>query len=209
MDGGPADAFGARLTWGDRPVVLLVDMVMAYLEEDSPLYAGVESTLEPARRLLDTARGRGHPVIHTRVVYGPEGRDGGIFFRKVPALRAFVGETRLGAFAEPVRPTDDELVVTKQYASAFFGTSLAATLSSLRCDTVVIAGYSTSGCIRATAVDACQHGFVPVVVRDAVGDRTAAVHEANLYDLEAKYADVVGIDTAVAYLTEGPSAATA
>jgi nicotinamidase-related amidase len=91
-------------------------------------------------------------------------------------------------------------VVTKQYASAFFGTSLASTLTALGVDTLLIAGVSTSGCVRASAVDACQHGFIPLVVREAVGDRHSAPHEANLFDLQAKYAEVVGLDQALQYL---------
>jgi nicotinamidase-related amidase len=91
-------------------------------------------------------------------------------------------------------------VVTKQYASAFFGTTLASQLKALGVDTVLIAGVSTSGCVRATAVDACQHGFVPLVVRDAVGDRHPGPHEANLFDLQAKYAEVVDLEAAAAYL---------
>jgi maleamate amidohydrolase len=91
-------------------------------------------------------------------------------------------------------------VITKQYASAFFGTPLAAELTALGCDTLLIAGVSTSGCIRATALDCCQHGFIPLVVREAVGDRAPAPHEANLFDLQAKYAEVVGLDAALDYL---------
>ena len=89
-------------------------------------------------------------------------------------------------------------MITKQYASAFFGTTLASTLTALGVDTLLIAGVSTSGCIRATALDACQHGFIPLVVRDAVGDRHPAPHEANLFDLQAKYAEVVSLDTVAA-----------
>ena len=110
-------------------------------------------------------------MVHTRVRYSAGGADGGVFFRKVPALQALVGDGPMGELMPPVAPTDDELVIVKQYASAFFGTSLASTLHAAGVDTVVVVGVSTSGCIRATAVDAIQHGFVPLVVADAVGDR--------------------------------------
>ena len=106
----------------------------------------------------------------------------------------------LAAFAAGLEPVAGETVITKQYASAFFGTTLASTLTSLGVDTVLIAGVSTSGCVRASAVDACQHGFVPLVVREAVGDRHPAPHEANLFDLQAKYAEVVGLQLALEYL---------
>ena len=128
--------------------------------------------------------------------------DGGVFFRKVPALSCFEAgrHPELAAFAEGLEPVAGETVITKQYASAFFGTTLQPTLSALGVDTVLIAGVSTSGCIRASAVDCCQHGFVPVVVRDAVGDRAPGPHEANLFDLQAKYAEVVSLGAAREYL---------
>jgi len=106
----------------------------------------------------------------------------------------------LAAFAEGLEPKAGESVVCKQYASAFFGTSLASQLTALQIDTLLIAGVSTSGCVRASAVDACQYGFIPLVVRDAVGDRAAEPHEANLFDLQAKYAEVISLDAALAYI---------
>jgi maleamate amidohydrolase len=139
-------------------------------------------------------------VVHTRVRYSADGADGGVFFRKVPALRALVGDGPMGELMAPVAPAGDELVVVKQYASAFFGTSLASTLHAQGVDTVVVVGVSTSGCIRATAVDAIQHGFVPLVVAEAVGDRAREPHESNLRDLAAKYAEVVDEATARDYL---------
>jgi nicotinamidase-related amidase len=156
--------------------------------------------------LLVAARAAGIPVIHTNVAYQTGGRDGGVFFRKVPALAHFEAgrHPHHAAFAAEVTPVAGETVVTKQYASAFFGTSVAATLTSLGVDTLLIGGVSTSGCVRATAVDACQHGFIPWVVRDAVGDRAQAPHEANLFDLQAKYAEVVSLEQAVQILAGRP-----
>jgi maleamate amidohydrolase len=183
--------FGARLGWGRRPALIVVDFCMAYLDPASPLYAGVEPARDSAARLLAAARQAKIPVLHSEVRYKPGGADGGIFYRKVPALRAFDAGSPLAVPPAVLAPRPDEIVVTKQYASAFFGTSLAATLTSLGVDTLVIAGVSTSGCIRATALDACQHGFLPFVCRDAVGDRDPRPHEANLFDLQAKYAEVV------------------
>ncbi|MFV3126613.1 isochorismatase family protein [Niveispirillum sp. KHB5.9] len=194
--------FGNRLGWGKRPALLIIDFVKAYLEKDCPLYAGVEKTRDAAEVLLQAARAAGIPVIHTNVVYTPGGVDGGVFFRKVKALSCFERDKhpQWAAFAEGLEPLPHEPVITKQYASAFFGTSLASTLASSGIDTLLIAGLSTSGCVRASALDACQHGFVPLVVRDAVGDRDTRVHEANLFDLNAKYADVIGLDEALTHL---------
>jgi maleamate amidohydrolase len=197
-----AGGFGKSLRPGRRPALLVIDFVRAYLVPDSPLYAGVEAARDACRELLGAARAADIPVVHTNVQYQPGGRDGGVFFRKVPALACFEAGARpdLAAFAEGLEPVAGETVITKQYASAFFGTSLASTLTALGVDTVLIAGVSTSGCVRATAVDACQHGFVPFVVREAVGDRHEAPHAANLFDLQAKYAEVVTLGQAQEYL---------
>lgn len=195
--------FAGRLGFGAAPALVLVDLVQAYLIDGSPLRAPVDDAVAAAAQLLAAARAARVPVVHTCVRYAAGGADGGVFMRKVPALKLFAADAdpAFGAFAPAVAPIAGEVVIVKQYASAFFGTSLASTLTALRRDTVLIAGVSTSGCIRATALDACQHGFAPMVVRDAVGDRTAAIHEANLYDLQAKYADVVGLDEALAALS--------
>ena len=199
--------FGKSLAPGHRPALLVIDFVRAYLVKDSPLYAGVEQARADCQTLLRAARAAAIPVIHTNVVYQPGGRDGGVFFRKVPALRCFEAgaHPELAAFAEGLEPVAGETVISKQYASAFFATSLASTLTALGVDTVLIAGLSTSGCVRASAVDCCQHGFVPVVVREAVGDRAAGPHEANLFDLQAKYAEVAALADVLVYLKDLPS----
>jgi nicotinamidase-related amidase len=194
--------FGHSLTPGRTPALLVIDFVEAYLSEGSPLYAGVESAREGAVRLLQACRAARLPIVHTQVEYDPGGRNGGIFFRKVPALRCFERgvHPEWCAFGRGLAPMAGETVITKQYASAFFGTPLASLLTSMQVDTVLMAGVSTSGCVRASAVDCCQHGFIPVVVREAVGDRAPAPHEANLFDLQAKYAEVVAIDAALDYV---------
>jgi nicotinamidase-related amidase len=195
--------FGQSLAFGERPALLVIDFVRAYLLEGSPLYAGAEPARASCERLLGLARRAGIPIVHTNVAYQAGGRDGGVFFRKVPALRCFErgAHPELAAFAQGLEPAEGETVITKQYASAFFATSLASTLTALRVDTVLIAGVSTSGCVRASAVDCCQHGFVPVVVRDAVADRAPGPHESNLFDLQAKYAEVASLATVERYLS--------
>jgi nicotinamidase-related amidase len=197
-----AAGFGRTLSFGARPALLIIDFVEAYLATGSPLCAGVESARDAAVRLLQAARAAGLPVIHTCVEYESGGRNGGVFFRKVPALQCFERgrHPEWCGFARGLEPVAGETVIAKQYASAFFGTSLASLLTSSAVDTVIMAGVSTSGCVRATAVDCCQHGFVPVVVRDAVGDRAAAPHEASLFDLQAKYAEVISLSAATEYI---------
>jgi len=198
-----AAGFLGRVGFGARPAVVVVDVVTAYLDPASPL-SDAGGRFEKARaagaELVDVARAHDVPVLFTEVRLGADGLDGGHFRRKVPALAAFEPGSPWAAFPDAPAPLPGEVVVTKQYASAFFGTSLASTLRFLGVDTVLVVGFSTSGCVRATATDALQHGFRPIVVDEACGDRDAQVHEQNLFDLDAKYADVVSLADAVAHL---------
>lgn len=184
--------FGGALKPGRTPALLLVDFLYGYADRDSPLYAGIEDVLAAAADLLDLCRSSGRPIFHTRVAYTTsDGREGGVFTRKLPLLLNLQDGSRAAEIHEKVKPRPDELILTKHYASAFYGTSLASTLTAAGIDTLLITGLTTSGCIRATAVDACQSGFVPIVVKDAVGDRQQEPHDANLFDLQAKYAEVI------------------
>ena len=195
--------FAGDLGPGRRPAVLVVDLVRAYLDDASPLRAPVEDAVAACGRVVAAARDSAVPVVFTRVVYLPGGADGGLFMRKIPALKVFEEGSALGDFVDEPRPEPGEVIVTKQYASAFFGTTLAATLTAAGIDTLYICGLSTSGCIRATATDALQHGFRPLVVDEACGEREPAIHRANLLDLQAKYADVLSVDEALAALSAG------
>ncbi|MGP4048385.1 isochorismatase family protein [Streptomyces sp. 2A115] len=192
--------FGGQLAPGTSPALILVDPARAYVDRDCPLYAGVESAVEAMKSLLADARRAGIPVIITRVRLRADGSDGGVFFRKVPTLRAFTEGNPFGEFIDGLAPAADELTVTKQYPSAFFGTALAAFLTTNRIDTLLIGGLSTSGCVRATALDAMQHGFIPVVVEEAVGDRDPAIHAANLFDIKHKIGEVWPIGRVEGYL---------
>ena len=189
-----------RIGFGARPALILIDFVQAYFDEDCDLYSGVESALASALRLRDAARDAGIPVIYTNVVYHPHANNGGRFYQKARPLRHFLAGSPLGAWPDGLEVGADELIVSKQYPSAFFGTSLASTLTSWGIDTLIHTGLTTSGCVRATCVDCCSHGFIPIIVRDAVGDRHPDPHAANLFDMDAKYGDVVGEDETVGYL---------
>ena len=193
--------FEGRLGFGRVPALVLIDFVRAYFDRASPFYAGVEDTLASALRIRQAARGAGVPVFYTNVVYHSGGADGGVFFRKLPALEVFMAGSPLGEWPEGLEPGAGEFVISKQYPSAFFGTSLAATLTSMGVDTLIITGVTTSGCVRATCIDTVSHGFIPIVVRDACGDRHEAPHEANLFDMNAKYADVVNEAAVIGHLT--------
>lgn len=199
---GFAPGFGFGLEPGRRPAVLAIDLMRAYFDPESPLCLPGKDCLVSAANVVAAARRQGVPVLHTRVAYGADGFDGGVFIRKIPALRQLIGAGPMSELMPEVAARENELVLIKQYASAFFGTSLASTLSSARIDTLIIVGVSTSGCVRSTAVDAVQHGFIPIVVREAVGDRDAGPHEGSLYDLQAKYAEVIGESDVVSYLEE-------
>ena len=202
--------YHARQQWGKRPALILIDFARAYFEPESPLYGaeGCASALESARRLLKAARESGVPVIFTEVKYLPGGVDGGVFYRKTPPLACFEDGNPLQTLAEGLDVRDGEILITKQYPSAFFATSLAATLTAMGVDTAVLTGVTTSGCVRASCIDAMSHGFITLVVEEAVGDRDPRPHEANLFDMSAKYADVIAENEAMAYFAEAGTAKT-
>ena len=159
-----------------------------------------QSAVDATAELVETARAKGVPVYWTVVRYASGLGDGGLFVRKVPALACFAEDAEGDWGDLTLEPEAGEVVVVKQYASAFFGTSLATTLHAAGLDTVVLAGVSTWGCVRATAMDALNSGFHTQVVRQACADRTAELHENNLTDLDAKYADVVDLREALVHL---------
>jgi maleamate amidohydrolase len=187
--------------FGERPALLVIDFMKGYLTPGSALYApGVVSAVQESGEVLQAARPARIPVIHTIIHYHPDQLiDGGTWVRKAPVMRSMVDGNPDADICDAVLPLPSELVIRKQYASCFFGTSLAATLVSLRVDTVVIIGCSTSGCIRASAVDATQHGFRTIVVRECVGDRHPGPHEANLFDINSKYGDVIPKSEVIAH----------
>lgn len=193
-------AYSNRVGFGNKPALVLIDFARAYFDEGCELYAGVDDALASALRIREIAHEAGVPVILTEVSYLPGGLNGGRFFEKAKPLEAFVRGKRTAEFADGLVPRDDEIVVTKQYPSAFFGTSLASTLTAAGVDSVILTGLTTSGCVRASCVDSMSYGFRTAVVRESCGDRHPAPHEANLFDMNAKYADVVSEDEAIAFL---------
>jgi maleamate amidohydrolase len=201
VSGPHGSGFSGRVGWGARPAVVVIDLVRAYTHPDGPFaLPDAQAAVEATAELVETARDKDVPVVWTVVRYAAGLADGGLFVRKVPALACFA-EDAAGDWGDlALEPMAGELVVVKQYASAFFGTSLATTLHTAGVDTLVIAGVSTSGCVRATAMDALNSGFRPQVVRDACADRAPVLHDSNLADLDAKYADVVGMEEVLAHL---------
>jgi maleamate amidohydrolase len=197
-----AGVWDGRLGFGKKTVLLVIDLLQGYTIKGAPLFApGVVKAVAEMPELLKAARARKLPIIHTRVLYNPgDFADGGVWIKKAPVLKDLVPGNRYAKFCKGVEPAKGELVITKNYASCFFGTSLAATLTAMGADTVLITGCTTSGCIRASAVDAVQNGFRPIVIRECVGDRHDGPHEANLFDINAKYGDVISKAEALKYI---------
>jgi nicotinamidase-related amidase len=197
------EGFHGRAGFGRRPALLVIDVNVGFTDPASPLVCDLDGVVAAIGRLLDEARRAQIPVVYTTVSY-TEGDKiaAAAFIEKVPALLTLEAGSRWVEIDPRVAPLPHEPVLNKLFASAFFGTALSSLLAAARCDSVIVTGASTSGCVRATAVDALQHGYRPLVPRDAVGDRNPAAHEANLYDIDAKYGDVVSLDDAIAHLEE-------
>jgi nicotinamidase-related amidase len=195
--------FHGRAGFGRRPALIVIDMNVGFTDPGSPLVCELEDVVESIARLLEEARRAELPVVYTTVSYD-EGakRTAAAFIDKIPALLTLEAGSRWVEIDPRLAPAPGEPVLTKLFASAFFGTALGSFLAAEECDSLVVTGASTSGCVRATAVDAIQHGYRPVVPREAVGDRDPAAHEANLHDIDAKYGDVVSLEDTLAHIAE-------
>jgi maleamate amidohydrolase len=192
--------FGQPLGFGKRPALLIVDFVNGFLD---PQHFGGGSIADAACMtvpLLAAARTAGVPVVFTRIVYAEDGSNAGVWCEKVPRLKILTESSSASQVISELEPRPSEYVIRKTQASAFFGTDLAAYLVYKGVDSLIIAGCTTSGCVRASVVDAISHNLRPIVVADCVGDRAQGPHEANLFDIGQKYADVVSADEVVAEL---------
>lgn len=193
--------WGGRVPRGERPAVVVVDLSRGFTEPQWPTGAELGEVVDATSRLVEAAREAGAPVVFTTIAYDESDLDGGCaWLRKAPNMGILRVGTELVDLDPrlPRRPGDT--LVVKKGASAFFGTDLAAGLAARRVDTVLLCGATTSGCVRASVVDAVQSGFDVLVPRQCVGDRAAGPHEANLFDIDAKYGDVIELDDALAYV---------
>ncbi|MDB5642691.1 MAG: N-carbamoylsarcosine amidase [Hyphomicrobiales bacterium] len=183
--------FGNSSGFGAQPALLIVDFVNGFNDPD--LFGGgnIPQAIERTAVLLDAARKAGVPVCFTRVVYADDGSDAGVFCLKAPGLKILTEEHRSSAVVDELTPARGEYVLRKTQPSAFFGTDLVGWLVKRRVDTVIVTGATTSGCVRATVVDALSHNFKTIVAVDCVGDRALGPHEANLFDMGQKYADLM------------------
>jgi maleamate amidohydrolase len=198
-----------RQSAGRRPCLVVVDLNYGFTDPESPLCCDADGAVEATARLLEAARESGAPVVFTTLEYDEAGKKvAKAFIEKAPALLTLAPGTRWPQIDHRIAPRSEEPVLTKLFASAFFGTALSAMLVAHECDTVIVTGASTSGCVRATAVDAMQYGYRVIVPREAVADRAAGPHEANLFDIDAKYGNVVGLDEAVELLAAARASVT-
>lgn len=192
----------ARVGRGSNPVVVVVDFMRGFTDPSFPMGMDLAPELASAQRLLRRARALAIPVVLVRSAYRPDGRDALHWQAKMPGARGLVDGSPWAEFDPALEMSPADIVVTKKFASSFFGTPLASILTTLGVDTVLLAGTTTSGCVRATALDSHQHGFRTTVVREAVGDRAEGPHWANLFDLDTKYADVEKLSTVLDYLDD-------
>lgn len=183
--------FAQRLGLGQSPALILVDFVAGFADPAHFGGGNIGEAIDASVGLLAHARAKGWPVVHTRVIYSDDGCDKGVLATKVPSLLGLTETSPLSQTVPQLKPAPGELVIRKTQPSAFFETGLSGWLAFRRVDTVLVTGATTSGCVRATVVDACSHNFRPIVVKDCVGDRAIGPHEANLFDMEQKYADVM------------------
>ena len=185
--------FAQRIGMGEAPALVIVDFVVGFTDPAHFGGGNIKAAIRRTQNLLQWARTQAWPIAHTRVVYADDGSDCGGFTKKVPALRGLTEHSALSQIVPELTPLPGELVLRKHNASAFFGTELAGWLAGRRADTLLVSGCTTSGCVRATVVDACSHNLRTIVVSDCVGDRALGPHEANLFDMQQKYADVMSL----------------
>jgi len=194
--------FGQRMGFGRRPGLLIVDFTVGFNDPDAFGGGNISQAADNTVALLERVRSAGLPIAHTRIIYAEDGSDTNVHCLKVPRLKTLTESSPASGFVPRLMPRKGEIVITKRLPSAFFGTDLAGMLVAQGVDTLVIAGCTTSGCVRASTLDAMCHGFRPMVVSDCVGDRAEGPHAASLFDLGKKYADIMTLAEVFAQLDQ-------
>ena len=192
--------FMNRSGYGTKPALLVVDFIYGFTDPTTPLGGDFSKELAVTADLLETFRAAQLPIVYTTIAYEPGFEDGGVFVKKVPSLKILEVGSKMVDVDNRIRPRPDEYVALKKYASAFFNTDIDAYLKARSVDTIIMTGCTTSGCIRASAIDSMQYGYLTVVVEEGVGDRAQGPHDANLFDFDAKYGDVVSVDEVNSYM---------
>jgi len=175
---------------GDYPALVVVDMCKAFIDSSSPLGFECNELIQANINLVKKFRLNKFPVIFTTTIYRNPS-EASVFRSKIPALNILEPESDAVTFIDDLAPSKDEILIEKKFASAFFQTKLIDSLHKMKADSIVICGVTTSGCVRATAVDSLQNNFPTTIAEDCVGDRDLDAHKANLSDLQSKYADVI------------------
>ena len=192
--------FMNRSGYGTKPALLVVDFIYGLTDPTTPLGGDFSKELAVTADLLETFRAAQLPIVYTTIAYEPGFEDGGVFVKKIPSLKILEVGSKMVDVDNRIRPRPDEYVALKKYASAFFNTDIDAYLKARSVDTIIMTGCTTSGCIRASAIDSMQYGYLTVVVEEGVGDRAQGPHDANLFDIDAKYGDVVSVDEVNSYM---------
>jgi maleamate amidohydrolase len=195
---------GQSVTLGENPAVLVVDFSRGFTDPECTMGSDLTQEVEATNHLLTAAREREIPIIFTTIGFEPNLKDGSLWLEKAPGLGDLIVGGKWVEIDPRLERREEETVILKKGASAFFGTNLPSILVSQGVDTVIMCGATTSGCIRATAIDLLQYGYPTLVPRECVGDRAQEPHDANLVDIQAKYADVVSVEEALAYIESVP-----
>lgn len=197
------DGFGGSSGFGERPAIIVVDFINGFTNPECLLGSELTNEVEATKELLEVCRKLEIPIVFTTVIYESHFKDGGHFIKKIPALKELAaGSNWVKVDPRLERKEESELLIVKKFASSFFGTSLHSYLTSEGIDTAIVVGCTTSGCVRATVVDALQHGYKVIVPKECVGDRSYEAHKANLHDMQTKYADVTSLEVTIEYLNK-------
>jgi len=189
-----------RMGFGEKPAIIVIDMIYGFTDLRSPLASNMENQIEAINQLLGIARLKQIPIIFSTVSHDVNLMDAGIWIKKIQSSKILVEGSEWVEVDKRLNRQPNEMLLVKKYASCFFGTDLPSRLIHLGIDTLIITGCTTSGCVRATSIDSCSYGFHTIVVQEAVGDRAELPHFANLFDIDAKYGDVVSLEEALSYL---------
>jgi maleamate amidohydrolase len=192
--------FANRVGYGEKPAVIVIDYVNAFTDSSYKLGGNYDQQIDQLIPLLDEARKNQVPVIYTTTAYHPSMEDGGMFAKKVPSLNELILGTPAVEVDDRITPHPQDHLIVKKFASAFFGTNLSSLLTQLKVDTLIVTGCTTSGCVRASVIDANQYGYRAIIPKECVGDRNQFLHENNLFDMDVKYGDVTSVEEVIPYL---------
>lgn len=186
--------------FGKKPAIMVVDLTKGFTQPEFELGADLSEVVDSNVQLLEKAREKGIPIFFSVNEFSEDLKDAGVWLEKFPSIKTLICGSEEVQIDPRLEPKPEEHIIRKNFPSCFFGTTLPSRLIALGIDTLIVTGTTTSGCVRATVVDSLQYGFRTIVPRECVGDRAQAPHEANLFDMGMKYADVVHLKKVLDYL---------